>query len=93
MRGLFSHVLMVKFGVRKKEIMKELVEYIKYVEDLKKNIEDQHAGSNEIHFNQQAKEKYSQQLKRMNNQNPWNITWDEILEDSPKEIKSLNKKA
>jgi hypothetical protein len=29
----------------------------------------------------------------MNNQNPWNITWDEILEDSPKEIKSLNKKA
>ena len=79
---------MMKFDVRKSEIMKGLVEYMKYLEDLKKNIEEQDAGNNEIHFNQQAKEKYNQQLKQPKNENPWNISWDEILED-----KSLNKKA
>ena len=79
---------MMKFDVRKSEIMKGLVEYIKYVEDLKKKLEDEQAGSNENHFNDTAKEKYSKQLKQPKNENPWNISWDEILED-----KSLNKKA
>jgi hypothetical protein len=63
--------------------MRGLVEYIKYLEEVRNSLEQKHAATDEIDI-KSDKEKYRQQVNQLKNENPWNITWNEILEGSQK---------